>query len=210
MPTYSVSAVAPTTPTTNDMWLDTVSYVRKVWNGNAWVVPNRTIFTQIADVTNNDDNAEETLIGSGVGSVTIPANMLTIGTTIRISAAGYYGSKAAGPGTLTIRTDIGGVDVCTLAHPLDNNLGNDEYWEYTCIITVRSVGAGGTIMVQGNWEHASDSAPTDEWHAGTAPNAATSAVNTTGALVIDVTSQFSLADAANTITCTNLMVELLN
>ena len=171
---------------------------------------NRTIFTGTADHINNNSTAEQTLIPTGVGTVTIPANTLAVGNTIRVQCMGYYGSKASAPGTLIIKLKIGGVVITTVTHTLDANLGNDEYWEFNALVTVRSIGSSGTVMAQGNWEHSSDSPTNDEWHEGCEPNSSTATINTEGSLAIDLTDQFSAADNANTITLTNITVEILN
>ncbi len=194
------------------LWAKTIQGTVPMYTGDTGLdaAINRTIFTGTASHTNNNTTDEETIIPTGVGTLTIPASTLAVGNTIRITAVGHYGSKTPTPGTLTIRLKLGSVTLVTDTHTLDAGLGNDEYWELNAIITVRSLGAPGTVWAQMMWEHTSDNPVTDEWHGATPPNTATSATTTTGSLVIDITDQFSAADNANTITLTNIMVEILN
>lgn len=167
------------------------------------------IFSQTASVTRASSTDELTLLGAGIGSLTLPANFWTVGKTIIVKAWGHYGTKNGGQGNSTMKLKLGGTAVYSDTHALDQNLGNDELWQFTGVMTCRTVGGSGTIFTQCNCEHTSDNPATDEWHAMTTPNTTTATIDTTGALAIDFTHQFSVSDANNTRTCTHFLIYTL-
>ena len=169
---------------------------------------NRTIFVGTADHTNNTSTAEQTLIPTGVGTVTIPANTFAVGNNIRVIARGIYGSKATGAGTLTFRVKFGATVLGTFVETLSNNETNQS-WELSICLAIRSTGGSGTVFPQGRWLHKFVQGG-DVTGMGAFNVTAAVTIDTTGALVLDITDQFSVSDVANTITVTNLVVELMN
>jgi len=165
------------------------------------------MFLQIATVVVNNSDVETTLLGAGRGTLTIPANEVIVGTSIRVRMGGVYGSKGAAPGTLTINVLIGGVSIGTHIETLNANETNQP-WELVAILSVRTIGAAGTIQASARWlhEYAQGGEVTDMGDFGVI---AVATVDTTAPMVIDVTADFSAADAANTITATNCCIEIM-
>jgi hypothetical protein len=159
-----------------------------------------TVFVQTADATVANTTTENTLATSGVGSLTLLANLLAAGKNVRITARGYV-SETGNP-TLRVKIKFGSTIILdTTAVSFSGNLTNQE-WALSADITCRTAGVSGTVMGQGRFV----SETGDVFGmVRTAPVT----VDTTITEAIDVTAQWSTASASLTITCTNLMVEVL-
>ena len=160
------------------------------------------LFTQTADATVANTVTETTIVGTGVGSMTLPANFFVAGKTIRIKCFGYH-SAAASP-TIRIRIKLGSTVILDTTAVASKNGTNDGF-TIEGIITCRTTGVTGTIYGQGNYiEFQSPSI--DEGMVGTA----TTTIDTTTSQAIGVTAEWGTANASNTITTTNLILEVLN
>lgn len=163
------------------------------------------VFTQTADSTTTANNLT-TIFGTGVGSLTLPANILIAGRTIRIQAGGFISVADGGAGTKTLTIKLGGVTVATgTSGATIQTLANQE-WICDCFITCRTAGAGGTVYGGGRWytQIAANGGSSGVFAAATA----TAAANTTGTLAVDV--QFNNGNGTGTITTTFAIVEILN
>jgi hypothetical protein len=157
-----------------------------------------------------------TLIGSGVGTLTLPANFLIAGRTIRIRAKGYVTTTAA-PSTLIFLSKLGATTVSNT----NNGTGvaptasmTAKPWDMEQDITCRTVGSSGTVMAVG-LVRMSTSATVTFNTANLAAilmcstaTPATVTVNTTTSLAIDF--QVTDAGTGTTVVCTNFTVEVLN
>lgn len=158
---------------------------------------------QVANTT-----TETTLIGSGIGSLTFPADTLFLGRTLRIQMTGVISTAAIGAGTLRIRVKLGSTVVLdTGAQSVTSSL-TSVVWKIDATITVRSVGSGGTVMGQSAFEHQTSAlAAMLSW---AMTYALAVSVNVTTSMALNATAQWGTADAANDILCTNCTVESLN
>jgi len=83
---------------------------------------------------------------SGVGTLTIPANFLVPGKTIRLTASGVYSSPASTSGIISL--ELGGVATSITIPGLGSNATNLP-WTLTALFTCRTNGATGTIWPHG-------------------------------------------------------------
>lgn len=163
------------------------------------------MFTGTTDATVANTTTETTLIPSGEGTVTIPANYLKAGKTITVEAWGIYTADAS-PSTLEIKASLGGVLLCTTgANTMTTSEGGQ--WHTTITFTCRTTGASGTVMSQGEtrFNHAVG-AGTTYWMR----RSATNTVNTTGPLPFNLIGKHGAADADNSITLTNINITVKN
>lgn len=170
---------------------------------------NGTLFTQTADKTVTNTVTETTILGTGVGSVTLPANFFVAGKTIRLRIGGIYSTPAASTPSLVIKVKYGSTVVATVttsalvagASSLEFDTGVD--------ITCRSTGSSGTVMVHGDIEYATGAAGTvlvDPLNnAG-----ATTTINTTTSNALDVTVTWDAATSTRSVKSTVCTVEVLN
>jgi hypothetical protein len=171
--------------------------------------PALTIAT--ADSAPISNTTTETVFSTG--SVTIPANSVSIGRTFRITAGGKLSTVSAGAGTLAFRLRWGNVNT----DPLLLDLGPsptliasmvNRGWFVTGLMTVRSIGASGTALATGAMIVSSGSVGTSTVNNDSA--AGTVVINTTAAKNLSLFAAFSVANAANSITLENFCVEQVN
>ena len=138
----------------------------------------------------------------------LPANTLSVGSTIRITARGVYGTAAAAP-ALALRFKAG----TTQLH-IDNNIAingsmTNRLWVADVILTCVSTGSSGTVECQGS---------AYLYNASSSSLGALIELRNTGAVILDTTAsqtlqlaaQWGTANAANTINQRIFLVEVLN
>jgi hypothetical protein len=117
------------------------------WPGGGGSTPLR--FAQTATTSVVADDNETTLIGSGVGSLVIPANNLVAGKSYRLTVRGKYSTDASNPAQMNWRTKLGSTTIAATDNAgLGTNTQNKNYEihvEFTC----RTTGGSGTVMAQG-------------------------------------------------------------
>lgn len=184
------------------------AFVTIVNTGAAWLVVNQRglnsghTFIATASATVANTASETTVIGSGIGTLTLPANFHRVGKTIRLTASGVLGDT--GTPTLNIKFKYGSTTiVSTGAATLTTGLTNVG-WRLVVDLTCRTVGASGTVIAQGLFTYDNGTAQVEALAATT-----TTTVDTTASQAVNVTAQWGAADSSNTITCSNLAIEIL-
>lgn len=169
-------------------------------SGLNYILDERTkpaLFTQTASVTVANTTTETTLVGSGVGSMTLPANFLTVGRVLKVRVWGVH--SATGAPTIRIKVKVGGTAILDTTAVTSNNDTNTAF-QVEAWITCRTTGGTGTIIGQGKYEEIS--------HAAFPMSAtATTTVDTTATQAVDVSLTWGTAAAGNTQTATNLVLE---
>lgn len=164
------------------------------------------LFASTATATVANTGTESTLIGSGVGSLTLPANSLTPGRSVRLTARGLL-SSAAVPGTLTIALKLGSTGIVTTGAQTPTALLTDLFWECEVLLTCRTTGATGTVIAQGSFRYfAAAVGAITGWEM---IDTSTVTVDTTASKSIDLTADWLTADASNSIRGTNCVAELI-
>lgn len=139
--------------------------------------------------------------------VVIPANLLEVGSTLKLTAAGRF--STTGTPTLLIGFYIGGVAgaaLCATSAITTPSAVTNQTWRATAEARVRTVGTSGTVLGIGVTENISTTAT--NMMPATAPGTAT--WDTTAAKSLTVGAQWGTANASNTITLHHFVVELLN
>jgi hypothetical protein len=144
--------------------------------------------------------AETSMIGTGVGSLTLAANYLSAGRTLGNDLSGFI--SETGTPTLNIQFKLGATVICstgavTLPAALSNSMLR-VHVDLTC----RTAGASGTVIAQGYVFAGATIIPIVA--------TSTATVDTTGTLALDVTATWGAADPANTLTITNVTVVKAN
>lgn len=167
-----------------------------------------TFFTQTVIDTVNNTASEISIIGTGEGTLTIPANYLRAGRTIVCHGSGWWLNNSVAP-SLDFRQYIGATEVGdTGAGSMPDLGGGQEYWTYETEMTCQTAGASGTVMTQGKWEwFYSDFT---DGRRLTFSNTATATINTTTSQTLDFTVQMGSADANAYVVMTNFYCEAKN
>lgn len=155
------------------------------------------LFSQTEDgpvVENTTD--ELTIIGNGLGSLSIPANGFVRGNTFKCYLEGSLSSLNNADLTINIR-DNGNVLATTGAMSLVSTSGNFYQMEITFVI--RQIGAAGTaeIMTSGAFNYTKTSNNSPEVIGFEQDN--TTTFDTTTDSTLDITAQWGAADPDNSI-----------
>jgi hypothetical protein len=161
------------------------------------------LFAQTQSVAVTANGTEGTLIGTGSGSVTLPANFFSVGKTIRVKASGFY-TRTAGD-DLRVRIYLGATTILDTAVQ-DPSTVTGFGWRFESDITCRTTGAPGTVMGQGRLELSTSATASANWQL--VNTGAAIGVTTTGALAVNLTALWG--GAGNSFTCTNLTIEAVN
>lgn len=201
-----IPAIAePETLLTGFIWNDTTQNALQTFvSGVKQTIPG-VLFTQTADSTVENTTTEGTIVGTGVGTTTLPADYFVIGKSFRIKVMGHIAST--GTPTLQLKVKLGAVEVIDTGAVALGAITGTRLFILEAFITCRTIGATGTVQGQGNFVYYSASGQVEGIDDA---NTGTSTVDTTGSLAIDVTADWGTANAANIITSTNLVIEALN
>lgn len=159
-------------------------------------------------------------------NVTIPANYIQDGRSLRITAFGSYGTTAAP--TLIYGLRWGGVAGTVLCKSgavvtfsgAGTGASSLAMWQLEIVLTVRTNGSAGTVMANGFGQMWSSTVPT----AGTATNMGTTfplcnggqttpalaTVDLTADTALSLTATWGTNNAANTLQGLNYLIESLN
>lgn len=162
------------------------------------------LFTQTATGTVANTAAETTLVSTGVGTMTLPANFLVAGRSLRIKASGFF-STISTP-NVRWRVKLGAVILLDTTTMAESNFSN-MHWELNADITCRTTGATGTVFSQGRVSHITGTGTLDSYPM---VNTTATTVNTTAGALLDVMFTYGTANVNNSISQTNLIVDILN
>lgn len=199
------AGTAPTSPNAGDVWNDSTQKALQAYLAGIKQSMSGVLFTQTASQTVANTVTETTLFTTGIGSVTLPANFFAIGKDIRIRAKGYF--STTGNPNITFKAKYGSTAlVDSGAFTAGAGVAN-HLWFVDVVITCRTTGGTGTVFSQGMGKLFSAHTTVAEFDMETA---AAVTIDTTASTAIDLTVTWGTADAGNTITCTNVSVEVLN
>ena len=155
------------------------------------------LFVQTADQTVVNTTTPTTLIGTGLGSLSVPANGFAVGDSFIGEMKGniYIDTVV----DLTIRLQINGVDevvVGPIAMPNIGSPGVNKYFKVDTAFTIRSLGTTGTVMSSLNFSYEENAS--DKFDSHTEVNLAN--LNTTIINTLDIKAEFSFADPSNLLT----------
>ena len=109
------------------------------------------LYAQTADsATLTNTTTETSIIGTGVGSLTIPANTFAVGDSYHAKIGGVISAQNGDDITLTIKSDS-----TTLATTgaMDLEAVTSMAWECEFDFTIRAIGASGQITTNGNFAY---------------------------------------------------------
>jgi hypothetical protein len=195
---------APGSPVDGQLWSDSTQQSLSTRSKGLTTPLVGTIFTATGTATVTTTTTETTILGSGVGTKTLPANFLVAGKTIRITVKGIMSNAAAE--TLRIKVKAGStVLLDTTATTVSGTLTN-AYFQASGSFTCRTTGGSGTVFPSGSIGYL---------NAGTGqgiPMVATAAVtlDTTASQALDVTATWGSASASDSISGQVVTIEAMN
>ena len=158
---------------------------------------NYGLFAQTANSTTiTATTSELTLIGGGVGSLSVPTNGFSVGDSFRADMGGVM--SAHNNNTIRIRLKSGSVDLGD-SGPLTMPQITGQVWMLSVNFTVRAIGAAGvaSIVTIAQFHILKAASGTQEGFAWNTVNSST--FDTTISNTLNITAQFSSNNANNSI-----------
>ncbi len=170
---------------------------------------SKTISGLIHVIDTNSTPIANAASGTFTSSYVFPANFFTQLQTLRVRMGFKYSVLAATTPTLTITPRIGGQNIFSVAKAPSATGVSDRRIVVDVILACRATGASGSFGRNGvlHWELSTTAGDTM-----TIPLATTAVINpvdTTATVTIDATAAWSATDPANTVTMTDLSIEVL-
>jgi hypothetical protein len=176
-----------------------------------------------SDGTAVANTTTETTVLPTQAKYTLPANFLAdIGQTLRIRAMGRVSNIVTTPGTLTFRVKFNATPIAVAssgAFALNTTAKTNVTWILDWDLTLRTNGGGtsAAFMHSGQWQSesvigspaAGAGGPSAHIIPASAPAVGTG-FDSTVANLIDLTAQWSIANAGNSIQCHSFKLESLN
>lgn len=162
-------------------------------------------FRQTADKSVSNTASETSIIGTGLGTLTLGANFWVVGRTVRIKLVGTLANT--GTPTLQIKAKQGSttlIDSTALTLPA---LTGTQYFTCEILLTCRTTGASGSVQATMDFEFSSAAGAVALDDLTVAPNLAT--VDTTASGALDVTATWGTASSSNTIVSVVGIVEVI-
>ena len=111
------------------------------------------LYAQTVQSATVTGTTETSIIGTGVGSLSIPANAFRVGDSFHGKIGGVISDTANGD-DITVRIKAGGTVLATTgAFTLDTTAATGEGWEMELDFTIATLGATGSICTNGNFAY---------------------------------------------------------
>lgn len=187
------AASAPGTPVAGDTWQDSTQKCLKTYEAGVTQALTGCLFTQTNTVSVGNTTNETTIVGTGVGTVTLPANFFVAGKKINLFWDGYF--RLENSPTLQVKIKIGSTTVWDSGAVTKSAVSTGtQYWRLNATLTCRTTGASGTVLTQALYEYIM---PTRVHNVFENVKISTATIDTTASQAIDITVQWGTADTNN-------------
>jgi hypothetical protein len=208
-PMQFVSAAAPGTIASGDIWHDSTQLALQTKVAGIKQTLSGCIFTSTATQTFSNTTTETTALGTGVGTLTLPANFFAVGKTVRVRARGTMGTT--GTPTLRIRLKLGSLAVLDTTALTLPSLAAATAWAFDGEVVCRTVnGASSTAASSGTFVFGDASGNFAPARIATLNPVASTTFDVASSYAVDLTAQWGTASASNIINGFTVTVEVLN
>lgn len=203
---YNFPAIsAPSSPNTGDTWNNSTQKALTSFLNAVTQTLDGTLFTSTANATVANTTTETSIVGTGVGTLTIPANFCVAGKTLTFRNQGIIANTATP--TIEFKVYLGATAVLDSTAFTTATITGTEGYDLEGTITYRTCGATGTIAAQGKLTYGTGITGA----VGVSlVNASTVTVDTTAAQAFYTKVTWGTASASNTITGTNAYLSVKN
>lgn len=167
------------------------------------------LFNQTASQTVSNTVNETSLVGSGVGSLTLAANYLVAGRILRLRMGGVYSTPIASTPSIVVKIKYGSTILATVTTSgLLSGASNLEF-DGQVLIICRTTGASGSVVTHGDIQYATGVGGTISVDSLNNAGAATT-IDTTSSNALDVTVTWDTNTSTRSVTSTVCTCEVLN
>lgn len=207
----ALSSQSSAQTTQGSIWNDSTQKGVSLYMGGIQQQMSATIYSATATALVANSVTETSIIPTGVGTKTIPANFFAPGKSVRIRGGGIFGTLAS-PGTLTFKLKLGSTVIASsvLTPPVS---GVNNALAIELLLVCRAAGGSGGILPDGRMILANYVGATGSGSRVSADMNNLSApvtVDTTASQVLDLTATWASASATNTLSVAALVIEVLN
>jgi len=113
-------------------------------------------YSQTVQGTTINTTGEQSVVGTGVGSLSIPADAFAIGDSFHAKIGGKINATGGGSRSEIIIRIKTGSTVLASTDVFDLDTATDQGWECELDFTIASIGATGSICTNGNFAYTKD------------------------------------------------------
>ncbi len=162
------------------------------------------LYAQTALGTNITNTITETsLVGTGVGSLTVPANFFTVGDSFLAKMCGTL--SCANNETIHIRVKSNGATIAD-AGVFSMKISTNKYFELTMDFTITKIGAAGVAELFTNGQYSYNHNAAGEIAGNNFALINNTSFNTTVNNVLSITAEWGSAKTANSIRSQNFVL----
>jgi len=114
------------------------------------------LYSQTANSSTINTTGEQSIVGSGVGSLSIPADAFVVGDSFHAKIGGVLNATGGGGRSELIVKIKAGATVLATTGVFDLDNANNQGWECELDFTITEIGATGTICTNGNFAYVKD------------------------------------------------------
>jgi len=160
------------------------------------------LYAQTANGPTITTAPEQSIIGTGVGGLTIPANGFSVGDSFHAKLGGFISATGGGGRSEIIIKIKSGAIILATTGIFDLDTATNQGWEIELDFTVQSIGIAGSVATNGNFAFVKDN---DRKVSGYVFQD-TQPLNTSISNTLDVTCQFNVFNAGDSLECANFVL----
>lgn len=123
---------------------------------SSWTPISIGNYAQTANSSTINTTGEQSIIGTGVGSLSIPANIFAVGDSFHGKMGGLINATGGGGRSeITIKVKTG-TTILASTGVFDLDTSTNQGWEIELDFTIAAIGATGTICTNGNFAYTKD------------------------------------------------------
>ena len=128
------------------------TFLKTDGSGNiSFGTPTSGLFAQTSDsATVTNTTTETSIVGTGVGSLTVPANAFVVGDSYHAKIGGIISAQNADEITINIKS---GTTLLATTGLIELEAVTSMAWECELDFTIRAIGASGEIVTNGNFAY---------------------------------------------------------
>lgn len=175
-----------------------------VSSGSIPSTTNYGLFTQIKDsIPVGNSIIESTLVGAGLGTLSVPEKTFQIGDTFQLKICGMINSR--NNQDFTIRLHANGLDIATTGIILLSTCTN-RIWELLANFTIRKIGNSGVAQLLTNGQFSYQKNASVTYEGVIFQNLNNTTFDTTILNTLDIVCQWGFADPLNKISSSQLIL----